>query len=110
MNVFFTVFAFIILLFLGLYYIPAFMVRRAILKVINIFCRHDAIGVENAKTVDELGLKPLDFFQRLWRLRDYKPQALQILRQQGIVYLTKDGKLYIVEDELDENLKCKRTY
>jgi hypothetical protein len=86
------------------------MVRRAIVKVINIFCQHDAVGVKNAKTVDELELKPLDFSQRLWRPRDYKPYALQILAQQGIVDMTEDGKLYVLEDKLDENLRCRRTY
>jgi hypothetical protein len=109
-NDFLILFALVIGLFLGLFYIPAFMVRRAIFKVINTFCQHNAVRVENAKAMGELGLKPLDFFQRLWRPRDYKPYALQILRQQGIIFVTEDERLYMIEDKLDERLRCKRSY
>jgi hypothetical protein len=110
MSNFLILLVLIIMFLLGLFYIPALMVRRAISKVIKIFCRHDAVGVQNAKTVEELGLSPPDFFQRVLKPRDYKPYALQILTQQGIVDTTEDGKLYMLEDKLNENLRCTKTY
>lgn len=106
----FPLFVLIFLLILASFYVPALMVRLAIFKVINIFCQHDAVGVKNARTVDELGSKPSDFFQRLLRPRDDKPYALQILTQQGVVFVTEDEKLYMIEDKLDERLRCKRSY
>ena len=98
---------FIGIAFLAIIYIPALMIRRAMVKVIGIFCRYNAVGAGNAKTIDELGLKPPDFFQRLISLRDYKPYALQILRQRGIITSTDDGKLYMMEEKLDTSLKCE---
>ena len=94
--------------FLAIMYIPALMIKRAMIKIIRIFCSYNAIGARNAKTIDELGLRPPDFLQRLVKLRDYKPYALQILEQTGIVKLTHDGKLYMKENKLEESLKCNR--
>ena len=94
--------------FLAILYIPVIMTRRAMVKIIGIFCRHNAVEIGTAKTMDELGLRPPDFFQRLFKPRDYKPHALKILRQIGIVALTDDGKLYMKENKLDEGLRCHR--
>ena len=93
---------------LALFFIPALMTKMAIFNIIRIFCRHDAVGNRNAKSVNELGLRQPDIFQRLLRPRDYKPYALQVLRQAGIIKMTDDEKLYMVEDRLDERLRCNR--
>ena len=87
---------------LAFLYIPAFLVKRAIAKVRETFYRHGAIGVENAKTVEELGLTPPSFMERLTRPRNYKPRALQYLKQAGEVLMTGDGKLYMVKQKRDE--------
>ena len=94
---------------LALFYIPAFLMKRAIAAVRETFYRHGAIGVENAKTVDELGLTPPGFFERLTRPRNYKPQALQFLKQAGEVLTTEDGKLYMVKEKRDEGPKDSRS-
>jgi hypothetical protein len=87
---------------LALLYIPAFLMKRAIAKVREIFYRHGAIGVENAKTVDELGLAPPSLMGRLTKPRDYKPHALRYLKQAGEVLMTGDGKLYMVKENKEE--------
>jgi hypothetical protein len=79
--------------------------KRAIGKVREIFYRHGAIGVENAKTMVELGLTPPSFPERLTKPRDYKPQALQYLKQTGEVLMTGDGKLCMVKETRDEKPK-----
>lgn len=99
---------FIGIAFLALFFIPALMTKRAIVKIIGIFCRHNAVGVRNARTIDELGLRPPDFFQRLVRARDYKTYALHALIQAGIVTLIDDGKLYMDEEKLSERVRCNR--
>lgn len=96
--------------FVAIFYIPIVMTKRAMKKIIGRFCRYNAVEVRTAKTIDELGLRPADFFQRLLKPRDYKPYALQILRQKGIVKLTDDGKIYMVEDKLDTSLRCKMDF
>jgi hypothetical protein len=86
---------------LAFIYLPAFFMKRAMAEVRQIFYRHGAIGVENAKSVDELGLTPPSFVARLTKQRDYKPKALQYLKQAGEVLMTGDGKLYMVEEKRD---------
>jgi hypothetical protein len=91
----------------GIYFIYAFQSKRALFKVLGIFCQHEALGMSDAKTLRELGLEPLDFFRKMMRPRDYKQYALQILIKRGMVSVTEDGRLYLVEDKLDQSLKCK---
>ena len=98
---------FIILTLGGILSIYAFQSKRALFKVIGIFCQHEALGMRDAKTLRELGLERPDFVQRMMRPRDYKQYALQILIKRGMVSVTEDGKLYLVEDKLDQRLRDK---
>jgi len=97
-----------VLAFAGVLYIRALFTRRAIFKVIEIFYRHNAVGIDGAKTLHELGLEPPDFFQRITRPRDYKQYALQILVKRGFVLEQEDGKVYLAEERLDQDLRKKR--
>ena len=97
-----------IIAFGGGLYIRTFFTRRAIFKVIEIFYQHNALGINGAKTLHELGLERPDFFQRMTRPRDYKQYALQILIKRGIIFENEDGRLYMVEEKLDQNLRSKR--
>ena len=54
-----------------------------------------------------MGLNPADFMTRITSLRDYKPQALQILMGEGVVASTEEGKLYLVEEKCREFLEKK---
>jgi len=104
----FLSFVVMVLAFVGVLYIRAFFTRRAIFKVIEIFYQHNALGVRGAKTLHELGLEPRDFFQRMTKPRDYKQYALQILVKRGIILEKEDGKVYLAEERLEQNLKKKR--
>jgi len=57
-------------------------------------------GGSQAKTIDELGLRPLTLGQRLLRARDYKPRAMKALIEAKIILATEDGRLYISEENL----------
>jgi hypothetical protein len=91
----------------GVFYIRAYLTRRAIFKVIDIFYQHSALGVNDAKTLHELGLESPDFFQRITKPRDYKQFALQILMNRNIILVNEDGRLYMLEERLDQTLKKK---
>ncbi len=104
----FLFFVVMVLAFAGVLYIRAFFTRRAIFKVIEIFYQHDAVGIGGAKTLHELGLEPPDFFQRITRPRDYKQYALQVLVKRGFVLEKEDGKVYLAEERLDQDLRKKR--
>lgn len=89
------------ILFLALLLIlPVVLTRRAVRQVIDIFKKKQAVGSVNAKTIDDLGLRPLTFRQRLLRARDYKPRAMNALMEAKIIQSTEDGRLYISEENL----------
>ena len=98
----------VIIIFGGALYIRTFLTKRAIFKVIEIFYQHNALGINNAKTPHQLGLERPDFLQRMMRPRDYKQSALQVLIKRGIIFESEDGRLYMVEEKLDEGLRSKR--
>lgn len=90
----------ILLVVLGLFVIPRILIKRAISQVIFIFRRSQATSTNQAKTIDELGLKPRSFLEGMLKTRDYKPYALDMLRQQEIVRMTPEGRLYLSEEKL----------
>jgi len=85
---------------LAFIFIPQFMLMRNVPKVIRVFREHNAVGEKNAKPIEELGLLPKTMFQRMFRRRDYKPQALQFLLRTTVVEMTEDGNVYLSEDNL----------
>ncbi len=99
---------FVIVAFGGGLYIRTLLTRRAILRVIEIFYEHDALGTSGAKTLNELGLQSQNFLERMTRPRDYKQNAVQILIKEGIINVSEDGRLFMVEGKLDQNLRRKR--
>jgi hypothetical protein len=97
-----------VMFFVTAIFIPALLTKRAAHKVINVFCRYEALNPKKAKNLEELGLSPLGFFERIGRMRDYKPYAIRALKQAKVVRTTKDGRLYMAEENLNENLRCDR--
>jgi len=91
----------------GAFFIQALLVKRAISQVIRIFCQYNALGVQNSKTIEEMGLTPPSLIRRLTRLRDYRADALQFLQQAGIVQKTEDGRFYMTEEKLNGNMRCR---
>jgi len=87
-------------------FLSARMTKRAVRQVIAIFERHNAIGIQQAKSVNELGLTPPSLIDRFTRMRDYKQNALSVLLKANIVQTTEEGKLFISAEKLAE-LKSK---
>jgi len=89
--------------------IPNLLVRRAALQIIKIFREQNATDSKTARTIDELGLRPLSLMQRMTRRRDYKPHALNALMQAEIIKTTEDGRLYLSEERLADSGLHKST-
>jgi hypothetical protein len=100
--------ALMLMFFVSVLFISAVLTKRAAYKVISVFCRYKALNPKNAKNLEELGLKPPGFFERIGRMRDYKPYALRALKQAKVVRTTNDGRLYMAQENLNENLRCDR--
>lgn len=90
----------VVLALLALFVIPVWRLKRATRQVIRIFIELSATSVKNAKTLDELGLRPRGRLEGMLRTRDYKPQALDGLWKAEIVQTTEDGRLYLSEERL----------
>lgn len=90
----------VIIMLLALFILPQLMVARAVPKVIKIFRNHSAIGIKNAKTVQEMGLQPKGLIDKMMKPRDYKPRALELLIHINVVQMTEDGKVYLSDQEL----------
>jgi hypothetical protein len=91
----------IILALAAMFIIPQWRMRRAIPQVIRLFREGNAIGNKNAKTLDELGLRPkMGALGGLFSRRDYRQYALSALMRSGIIEMTEDEKFYLVEDQL----------
>jgi hypothetical protein len=80
-----------------------FLFRRAVRKVVSVFRQVGATSPTTAATVEELGLVPPGIFERVGRLRDYRPEALRLLVQAGVVKETQQGRLYLSEDALEQS-------
>jgi hypothetical protein len=90
------------LFLMGFFVIPRILLRRAISQVVRIFRDHHSLCSEIPKTVEELGLTPQSLMDRLIKPRDYKPYALQVLINAGVIRQGKEGKLCLLEEGLPE--------
>jgi hypothetical protein len=77
-------------------------------RVLEIFQNKNAIGMHQAKTIDELGLRPPSFVEKLFHFKDYKQNALKLLTQAGIVFMTEEGKLFIPQEKFEEILRQRK--
>ncbi len=90
----------VILAILAIFVVPRWRMKRAFRQVIQIFRAHNALNIKSAKTAEELGLVPRGMLDGLFRGRDYKPFALNLLTQGDIIQKTEDDKLYLSEAKL----------
>jgi hypothetical protein len=98
-----VIFILVGLMLFVMFILPQLLLRRAIPSVIRVFRQGKAVGVENAKTVEELGLKPKSMAQAIFRGREYKITALEVLRNANVIQSTEDGKLYLSEENLSNS-------
>lgn len=93
----------IILVVVLAFYLWRFMLIRAIRTVVGLFRNRDAVTSKNAVTLESLGLEPVPLMRRLFRPRDYKQPALQLLGQQGIIKMVEGPKFYLDESALKDS-------
>ncbi len=90
----------LVLFWLGVFVIPRIMLKRALFQVMGIFRETHSLCSETPKTPAELGLAPQSLMDRMFKFRDYKPYALQVLIRSGIVRLTGGGRVCLLEDKI----------
>jgi len=97
------VFLVIVLLILVAYYLSRYLFKRAVRQVIWRFRAKGAINPKSAATLEELGLAPRKFLENMFKTRDYKPYALQLLIEADVVRPTPDGRFFLSESELGKS-------
>ncbi len=85
----------LVMLLLLAFTIPIFRVRSAMRAVVKIFRDNNITEPEKARTSSELKLNPKKFYERAFSVRDYKPDALKVLIESGIIVTTDDNRLYL---------------
>ncbi len=90
----------VVLLLAAIFFVPQWRLKRAIRQVIQILREHSAIDTKSAKTVEELELKPRSMMDGMFKGRDYKPHAVNMLTRNEIIQQTEDGRLYLSEERL----------
>jgi len=97
-----AIFIVLILVFmlLVLFIVPQWRLKRAIHQVIRIFREHNAIGIDNSKTMEELGMRSPGMLEKMFRGRDYKEHALRALIKAAVIQATEDGRLHLSEEKL----------
>jgi len=92
-----------VLLLIIIFVLPQIMLRRAISSIVHTFRQNKAVGADNARTIDELGLRPRSMAQALFRGTQYKTTALLVLKNAGVIMNTEEGKLYLSEENLSNS-------
>jgi hypothetical protein len=91
----------VVTLILTVFVIPQWRIRRAMRQVVSIFRENGATNPSGAKTLEELGLvKETSLAMSLFRRRDYKMPAVDLLVKIGALQEAAEGRLYLVEDAL----------
>lgn len=93
----------VIVIVLALFALWRYFMQRAVRTVVSIFRKNGAVSAKTAKTLNDLGLAPKPFLQRAFRPRDYKPQALRLLDQEGCIRLSEAGKIWLCEEVLRDS-------
>ncbi len=90
----------LVLFYVGFGIIPRLLLRQAVSQVVERFRESHTLCSEGLKTANELGLGPQSLTDQLFRFRDYRPYALQALIKFGVVRVTEEGKMCLLEDKL----------
>ena len=102
MDILIVVLIFVVLLAM-VFFVPGFLLKRAVRQVIKILRHNNALDPSTAKTDAELGIAPKPFMQRLMSFRDYKPYAVTVLLKAGVILQTEGGRFYLSEEKLLES-------
>jgi hypothetical protein len=84
-------------------YVPRYRLRTALRQMISRFRSEGATSAARGTTLEKLGLVPRNPLEGMFRGRDFRPQALQLLREANIIRATEEGTLYLSEEELDRS-------
>ena len=87
--------------------LPQFFFKRAMRDVVRLFRKQSALDPVSAKPLEEIGIKQRSIMGNVFRGRDYKPYALNVMIKAQIVIMTDDERFYLVEETLAKSNLAK---
>ncbi len=79
------------------------MFIRGLRRAVATFRQCEALDAERAKSLEELGLESRPYVRRMFRPRNYKASAADLLFRQGIIQATNEGRFYLSETALSQS-------
>lgn len=93
----------IILMIVMAYYLYRALFFRGLRRVVAIFREHNALDAKTAETLAELGLQQPPYIRRMFKPRDYKQSAAELLHREGIIKVAEGGRFYLSETDLGQS-------
>jgi len=109
-NLIYLILALVAMLVLGGWVIPYYRIKWAVPKVINALRQYGAVSEDTAKYLPDMGLGVPTLQRRIFRTRDYRPQATEVLIRAGIVAVCDDGRVFLVEENYQNSKLYRATY
>jgi hypothetical protein len=88
-----------ILMGISVIFVSGLMSRRTVQALFKLFREAQALSPETARFAEEIGFKGRSILNFMV-VRDYKPQALQLLIKENIIQVTEGGRLFLSEQTL----------
>jgi hypothetical protein len=80
-----------------------YRLRRAMRQLVAAFRRQGATSPAKGTTLEKLGIVRVNPLEGMLKGRDYRPEALRLLKEANIIRATEAGTLYLSEDELEHS-------
>lgn len=89
---------------LGLMYVVYYMkMNMAYVRVIKTMKKFNAVSEKEAKSKEEMNIIPRTLTNEMLLGREYSAEAIMELQKKQIIVRTKNGKLYLVLDNLAQS-------
>jgi hypothetical protein len=98
-DLFILIILLVVLIVLAIF-MPRFLIMNAMKRVIKTLIKNDALSPQNAQTAEQLGIRQGAIWDNMFRIRDYRPQALAMLVESEIIVNTIDGRYYLSKEKL----------
>ena len=96
----------IILLIVWVIIGPIWMLNNATKNLIQMLKKNNATTDKKAMSLEQLGIHPINTWDTMFRMKDYKPEAIQKLIETQILTRTQDSK-YFINEEIFNRSKYK---
>jgi hypothetical protein len=82
---------------------PNWLIYRAMKKVVRALKERNSWNQASASWAEQIGIKKEPLWNSMFKVRDYRPRALQQLVELQIIVQTPEGKFFLNKNKLDES-------